>query len=62
MAIMGGWRTPNNGMQRAAPRTRLRGRPPWLVINFGIVDNGRGCEAADARHHGDNIDGEANTF
>jgi hypothetical protein len=31
-------------------RTWLRGHLPWFLINLGVADKGRDCEAKGARH------------
>ena len=37
-------------------RTWIRTRPPWFLIDLGIVRKGRDCEAVGGWHHWYNID------
>jgi hypothetical protein len=40
-----------------ALRTWLRGRIPWFLIDVGVANFGRDCEALNAHHNWSNIDG-----
>ena len=39
-------------------RTKIRRNLPWFLINLGIADKGRDCEAAGGHHQWYNQDGQ----
>ena len=39
-------------------RTKLRGKLPWFLINLGLADKGKDCEAAGGWHRWYNQDYE----
>ena len=40
-------------------RTFLRSHLPWFIIDTGIVDKGKDCEAEGGQHEWYNSDGQA---
>jgi hypothetical protein len=40
-------------------RLRLRRHLPWFLIEMGVADKGKDCEAVDAKHHWYNHDDES---
>ena len=37
-------------------RSLIRGHAPWLLINLGLAQKGRDCEAKGAQHEWYNVD------